>query len=244
MLVEATTDGAPMNRSPAGATFDADGGRVAFATTASNIVPGDDNGTYDVFLRQYIGDLATTRASTEPDLPTPPHNPGVWFEANRVGAPAVDVTFRWGDGAPQVLACDMDGDGRDGPVTFRNGYWRIAASEAPNAETVVGARRAALGVSGDVALCGDWDGDGRDGLAVYRPSEGGRWSLRNSPTTGTSNVRFVYGRQSGDRPVTGDWDADGHDEPAVFRGGGSVVPGRPQRIDRPHHEHVPVREGR
>ena len=93
VLVEATTDGAPMNRSPAGATFDADGGRVAFATVASNIVPGDDNGTYDVFLRQYIGDLATTRASTEPDLPTPPRDPGVWFEANRVGVPAVDVTF-------------------------------------------------------------------------------------------------------------------------------------------------------
>jgi len=218
VLVEATTDGAPMNRGPAGAVFDADAGRVAFSTAASNIVLGDDNGTHDVFLRQYVGDLTTTRASTEPDLPTPPRDPWVWFEANQVGAPAVDVTFRWGDGTPQVLACDMDGDGRDGPVTFRDGSWRIAASEAPNANSSsVPAVR--FGVPGDVALCGDWDGDGRDGLAVYRPSEGGRWSIRNSPTTGPSNVRFVYGRESGDRPVTGDWDGDGRDEPAVFRGG-------------------------
>jgi hypothetical protein len=143
---------------------------------------------------------------------------GAWFASNRPTSPRVDVAFRWGDGASQVLACDTDGDGIDGPVTFRGGSWRISAAERPTA-SASGATPVSFGAAGDVAVCGDWDGDGRDGLGVYRPAAGGRWYLRNAASTGPSSTSFLYGRLSGDLPVVGDWDRDGRDEPAIFRAG-------------------------
>ena len=146
-----------------------------------------------------------------------PKDAGVWFGSNNLSTPASVVSFRWGDGKPQVLSCDIDGDGRSGPVAVTGASWKIAGSETPfspasRTPTVT------YGRPGDVAVCGDWDGDGRDGLGVYKPAEG-RWYLRNSATSGVGDITFVYGGRAGDRPVVGDWDRDGRDEPGIFRNG-------------------------
>jgi hypothetical protein len=44
------------------------------------------------------------------------------------------------------------------------------------------------------------------------------WYLRNSNSTGPSNVKFSYGTTA-DRPVTGDWNRDGVDTIGVFHAG-------------------------
>jgi Tol biopolymer transport system component len=50
-LVSASADGMPGNGSSDGPTFSADGDWLAFYSSASNLVPGDTNGTTDVFIR-------------------------------------------------------------------------------------------------------------------------------------------------------------------------------------------------
>lgn len=150
--------------------------------------------------------------------PAPPPDAGMWTLSNGLSAPAPNTTFRWHDGYPSVLACDTDGDGRAGPVVFRSGTWRVAATETPS-QASSSSPTFKSGTSGDIPVCGDWDGDGRDGIGLYRPSEGGRWYLRNAASSGLSDVKFTYGRQRGDKPVVGDWDRDGRDEPAIFRSG-------------------------
>src|SRR4051812_1738521 len=44
------------------------------------------------------------------------------------------------------------------------------------------------------------------------------WVLRNSNTTGTADVDFLYGEPF-DKRLVGDWDGDGTDTPGVFRDG-------------------------
>lgn len=128
----------------------------------------------------------------------------------RSGGPANSTTpFSFvGD---QVLACDFDGDGRDTPVTFRNGRW-VASNQRDGSGPLLTFQ---FGFQpGDLALCGDWTGDGRDGIGVQR---GNRMLLRNTPTSGSPNHDFYYGR-AGDIAVVGDWNGNGQDTIGVRRG--------------------------
>ncbi|NEK60001.1 polysaccharide deacetylase family protein, partial [Geodermatophilus sabuli] len=63
-------------------------------------------------------------------------------------------------------------------------------------------------------VAGDWDGNGTVTPGVLR---GSTWFLRNSTSTGVSDVAFGYGDPS-DRPVVGDWDGNGTSTPGVVRG--------------------------
>jgi hypothetical protein len=51
-------------------------------------------------------------------------------------------------------------------------------------------------------LAGDWNGDGIDTVAVFR---NGAFFLRNSNTSGVSDIAFALGI-AGDIPLVGDWD--------------------------------------
>lgn len=59
------------------------------------------------------------------------------------------------------------------------------------------------------------DGPEPSAPAVVR---GDTWYLRDTATTGTADVTFVYGNP-GDQKLMGDWDGDGVKTPGVFRDG-------------------------
>src|SRR3954452_14238786 len=63
--------------------------------------------------------------------------------------------------------------------------------------------------SNGIALTGDWNGDGIDTPGYFANSV---WLLRNSNTTGSTDIEFIYG-DPGETgfPVVGDWNGDGID---------------------------------
>ena len=65
-LVSVLTAGTPGNRDSTGAVFSGDGKVVAFSSLATNLVPGDTNGTQDVFVRD-LASHTTTRVSVASD---------------------------------------------------------------------------------------------------------------------------------------------------------------------------------
>src|SRR5689334_17130011 len=52
--VNVATDGTPANGPSLNAVFSGNGRFVAFASIATNLVTGDTNGTYDVFVRDLV----------------------------------------------------------------------------------------------------------------------------------------------------------------------------------------------
>ena len=124
-----------------------------------------------------------------------------------------ETSVRYGLPTDRALACDVDGDGRDGVAVYRNGRWDVRNSATPG--------RADLsfdyGASWLVPVCGDWDGDGRDGIGVYEPATG-RWFLRNSASAGGADAVVQYG-WSAASPVVGDWNGDGRDTIGVYASG-------------------------
>ena len=64
--VSTDVNGVEGNNNSYGASLSADGRYVAFASSASNLVPGDTNGTYDIFVRG-LQTGAISRVSTDAD---------------------------------------------------------------------------------------------------------------------------------------------------------------------------------
>ena len=65
-LVSSAADGTPGNGGSAGPTFSPDGNAVAFEGFADNLVPGDDNGENDIFVKNLV-DGTVTLVSSAPD---------------------------------------------------------------------------------------------------------------------------------------------------------------------------------
>lgn len=64
--ISAAADGAQANGQSANASFSADGTRVLFESNASNLIAGDTNAAYDIFVKD-LGTGAVTRLSVAPD---------------------------------------------------------------------------------------------------------------------------------------------------------------------------------
>jgi hypothetical protein len=105
---------------------------------------------------------------------------------------------------------DFNGDGRDQPGWFHNGWWYLPIG--PDRATVV----VRFGGAGDRPVTGDWNGNGKDGIGVVTKGDG--WRLRQTPTGGPSQLSFTFGRTT-DLPVVGDWNGDRRDGIGVFRDG-------------------------
>ena len=101
----------------------------------------------------------------------------------------------------------------DRPVLFRDGQWLFQNNYADNSYQ---ASTAQFGSPGDIPVMGDWDGNGTKTIGVFRD---GTWWLRNSNTSGPSDMLFQFG-SPGDIPVVGDWYGTGKDAIGVFRNGG------------------------
>ncbi len=152
--------------------------------------------------------------STPPGSSTPPAAPAAprtqWMLRTTPTAGAPELLARYGDDASTKLACDADGDGRDGLTVYRGNTWYVRNAATPGtADTTF-----SFGAPGWTPVCGDWDGDGKDGIGAYDPSTG-TWWLRSTATPGPAEVRFQYG-WSAAAPVVGDWDRDGSDDVGVY----------------------------
>jgi Tol biopolymer transport system component len=182
------------------AVISADGGVVAFMSSATDLVVGqsDTNGAPDVFLYQRLGEAETPPAADfdgdgDTDLSVFRPSNGLWFM--HPGSSSA-----WGAGGDIALPGDFDGDGDVDIAVFRpaNGYLFVNGGA-----TVLHGTAA-----GDIPVPGDYDGDGDDDFALFRPSDG-KWLVN-----GTAVAQFGV---SGDIPVPGDYDGDGDDDIAVFR---------------------------
>jgi hypothetical protein len=97
----------------------------------------------------------------------------------------------------QAITCDWNGDGRDTPALYQNGYFYIRESNTEGFPDLV----IHYGMQGYTPVCGDWNGDGIDTIGVYVD---GWWYLRNSNTPGPPDVVVHYGAP-GELPVVGNW---------------------------------------
>ncbi len=111
-----------------------------------------------------------------------------------------------------ALACDWDGDGRDGIAVYSRGTWYLRGQASTGGPGLV----TSYGSASMLPVCGDWDGDGDDSIGVYEPGTG-LWWLRNDITGGPPDLRFQYGFR-GAVPVVGDWDGVGRDGIGVYDG--------------------------
>jgi hypothetical protein len=162
-------------------------------------------------LNLYRQMLAFNGRSTT-GLPTNSACLRTWHLRNSNTGGDADQYAYLGTPGDDVLACDVDGDGRDTPVTFRDGVWTIAGRSDGSLATSV-----TYGRIGDLPLCGDWNSNGRDTLGIVRD---GRWHLRNDLAGGAAQITFTYGRVvQGDIPIVGDWNGNGRDTPGIIRGG-------------------------
>ncbi len=137
-----------------------------------------------------------------------------------------EVVVRYGGPRDATLACDFDGDGRDGLTVYRAGTWDVRAALTPGRPDAT----FSYGTPAMRPVCGDWDGDGRDGIGAYEPATG-RWYLRGTPTAGAAGAVVQYGWPAAS-PVVGDWDGDGRDTLGVYAAGqwllrNAITPGAP-----------------
>ncbi len=134
------------------------------------------------------------------------------------------VNAFWNNGAAQFtktiikqpflgIPADMDGDGTDEQVIFRNSTSGVPRPTLTS-ETVVIVRSGLCTLPASTPRTNiiDFGGDGISDIALFRGSSNGQWEFRSNLTENT----FNWGA-NGDIPVTGDFDGDGRSDAGVFR---------------------------
>jgi hypothetical protein len=113
------------------------------------------------------------------------------------------------------LVGDWNGDGRVTPGWRIGDRFYLLGARAGGGDVVV-----AFGRASDEPFVGDWNGDGRTTIGVRR---GSRWLLRNSNTTGSADLDFVFGQDPSAVGVVGDWNGDGRTTVGAFHPGGRWI---------------------
>ncbi len=88
-----------------------------------------------------------------------------FLEVNTAGQGTADATPQYSMPDGVRLACHLNGDGVETPVTVRAGWWYLSDDPSGGAPT----KAFGYGDPGDIPLCGDWNGDGIDTPGVVPP---------------------------------------------------------------------------
>jgi len=213
-----------------------DGRYVAFHSYATNLVAGDTNSSWDIFVYD-VQTGVTTRVSTDSAgiqgdgfsqfVSISGDGRYVAFESYATNLVAGDTNgfrdifikdLRTGttscastsSGDPlwtQTTATVGVYDPAGGTFYLRN------ANSAGNADVAFGYGPGGLGW---LPLSGDWNNDGIDTIGLYDPSTG-VFYLRNTNNAGVADVAFGYGPGGqGWKPLVGDWNGDGTDTVGVY----------------------------
>ncbi|MGI9608775.1 MAG: hypothetical protein ACR2NL_00630, partial [Acidimicrobiia bacterium] len=231
--VSVADDGSQASDSSGAAAINADGTKVAFHSTATNLVDGDTNIAVDVFLRDLTAGTTTRLSTTD----TGAQAAGV-SDAPSINASGTRIAFNsrvalvsadtngTDDAYVAATDCciDTDGDGlTDGEEADLGTNPALADTDGDGLDD-----GDEVNTHGTDPLLADMDGDGIDDgdeigaardpseppaqVALFNPATG-EWNLRSANGSTTS---FYYGNP-GDTPLMGDWDCDGIDTVGMFR---------------------------
>ena len=131
-LISAASGGA--NGPSSSPALSADGARVAFVSSASNLVPGDSNGAADVFLTDRDGNVVRVSVATDGgDANGPSSNPDISADGRYVVFESAASNLVAGDtnGAPDVFVRDVQAGTTKLVSVARGGGSGNGASGAP-----------------------------------------------------------------------------------------------------------------
>jgi Tol biopolymer transport system component len=204
-----------------GPSISADGRYVAFQSFATDLVPGDNNSAFDVYVRDRQSGL-TTRVSVDSsgsqgdgDSYSPSISGNGRFVAvesiasNLVPDDTNDVTDIFVRQMHSAVPNDFDGDLKTDIAIWRpsTGQWWIQRS-SDNAVVSI-----PWGSPTDNIVPGDYNGDGKTDAAIWRPSTGVWWIQRSSDN---AVVSIPWGSPT-DNSVPGDYNGDGKTDAAIWR---------------------------
>jgi hypothetical protein len=183
-------------------SLSADGRHVAFDASSSNLVAGDTNGVFDVFVRDVGADVSAS-------LPAVVRSSTSWFLGGALDGSCCVAGFTYGARPLVALMGDWDGNGSRTAGTFEGGVFKLnnANDASPPDITFI------FGHPRGYPVGGDFDGDGTDDVAVYR---NGVWQLRLSDGTVLDDFTYGSGTWPATVPISGDWDGDGTDGIGVY----------------------------
>ena len=149
-----------------------------------------------------------------------------WYLRNTNSTGGSNVRFSFGDADTDLpVVGDWNGDGKDTIGVARIiGAGKIEWFLRNSNSTGGSNRRFTFGdAATDWPVVGDWNGDRNDSIGVARMSGASQivWYLRNSNSTGGSNLKFSFGNPNTDWPVVGDWNGDRNDSIGVTRDDGT-----------------------
>lgn len=199
--VSVTADGSQGNNDSWDPAISGDGRRVAFQSTAGNLVPNDANFRLDIFVTELSAPETVARARIAVFRP----NTGEWFLRGEDGS-AVVVPF----GAPGdvPLPADYLGTGAAQLAVFRPATheWFIRTDDGRSSPIQFGGPL-------DQPVAADYAGVGHAQIAVFRPDTG-HWFLRDGNIHRVGKLTF--GRP-GAIPVPADYLGTGRAQLAVLQ---------------------------
>jgi hypothetical protein len=210
--VSTHNSGNQANGSNSYTTINGDGRYVAFVSAATNLVDGDTNRVYDVFIHETTSSLYRIEFDNDgyDDIAVWRPDSGIWFVLPS-GSPGDYWTTQWGLSTDILVPGDYDGDGKTDISVYRpnTGFWYVRPSNSSGTYA-----NTQWGMNTDKPVPGDYDGDGKTDIAVWRP-ETGIWYVLPSASPGTYTA-IQWGLDT-DIPVASDYDGDGKTDIAVWR---------------------------
>jgi subtilisin-like proprotein convertase family protein/Tol biopolymer transport system component len=210
------TDDSPGNGGSNYPKISADGRFVAFYSDATNLSPGDTNGTDDIFVTDmkipYPQQAFDFDGDARADLGVYRTPSALWLIRRSTDAGLTQVPW----GSPPLIdspvAGDFDGDGKADIAVYRGatGEWFIRRSSDAGLIAIAWGSPPLV----DFPVPADYDGDGMTDLAVYRLTTG-EFFIRRSSDGGL--VQSPWGMAGLDVPVPADYDGDGKADLAVYR---------------------------
>lgn len=220
----------PLNGECIDPAFSRDGGKVALASRANNLIAGDSGREFDTFLHD-LDSRQTTRVSVSMDggqANQDSREPAVDADGSSVAFTSVATNLLPGTGgthrdvyvrlphAPSNPFGDFDGDGMSDILVVHRSTGRLLLY--PGTGTVLGSPKV-IGRSGWAGMdaltrLGDFTGDGRDDLIARHSGSGDLWLYSGNRGGFSSRIR-LGGGWNAMREITAVGDLTGDGRPDV-----------------------------